>query len=66
MLYDIVRDAASEKNISFHKLEGDCHLANGTIAKWKTGKGLPRWDAVIRVAVKLGIPFSVLKKEAGA
>ena len=64
MLYDIVKEAADEKNISFHKLEVDCDLANGTLGKWKTGKNAPRWDAVIRVAAKLDIPFSVLKKEA--
>jgi len=62
MLYEIVKEAANERNVTFHKIETDLNLGNGSIAKWQNQA--PSWDKVFAVAKYLKIPLSLLREAA--
>ena len=36
MVYERIEALCKEKSVSIRKLETDCGLSNGSIAKWKT------------------------------
>lgn len=38
MIYDKIEKLCKEKGISIHRLETECGLSNGIIAKWKTSE----------------------------
>lgn len=53
MLYTRIKDLCEKRQISIRKLENDCDLSNGCIAKWKVVQ--PSAMALYRVAKRLGV-----------
>jgi len=56
-----VKKLASEKNFTFQRLEHECGLGNGTIAKWE--KCNPTIGNLEKVAAKLECKIADLFKE---
>lgn len=53
MLYTRIKNLCEERKLSIRKLENDCDLSNGCIAKWKAVQ--PSAMALYRVAKRLGV-----------
>lgn len=51
-----------EKNISAHKLEVDCELANASVQGWRNGRCKPSVLAVIRIAEYFDVSLDFLLK----
>lgn len=60
-VYENVKQAANNQNISIAALEAKAGVANGTIAGWKTGK--PYLETFIKVANALEVPIEILLEE---
>ena len=60
-VYENVKQAANNQNISIAALEAKAGVANGTIAGWKNGK--PYLETFVKVANALDIPIEVLLEE---
>jgi len=57
-LYDRVKSLVDEKGLSIAAVEIKAHIANGTIAGWKTGK--PYADTLKKVADVLEVSMEDL------
>ena len=60
-VYENVKQAANNQNISIAALEAKAGVANGTIAGWKNGK--PYLETFIKVANALNVPIEILLEE---
>ena len=61
MIYERIKDIASQKNISIAALEKKAGLSNGTIGKWRSSA--PNVDSLIKVAKALNVSLNTLTKE---
>lgn len=60
MIYEVVKRIADQKGVSIYRIEKDCGLANGIIAKWgKTAQQSPKVDNLIKVANYLDTPLDI-------
>lgn len=57
-IYDKVKAAADEKNMSIAEVERTAGVANGTIGKWRTGK--PSVETLWKVAGALETDVTAL------
>lgn len=58
MIYEVIKEIADQKGISIYRIEKDCGMSNGIIAKWgKTAQQSPKVDNLIKVAVYLETPL---------
>lgn len=53
MLYTRIKNLCEERKLSIRRLENECDLSTGSIAKWK--KAQPSAMALYRVAKRLGV-----------
>ena len=60
-VFENVKKAAENQNISISALEIKAGVANGTISGWKNGK--PYLETFIKVANALEVPFDLLLDE---
>lgn len=58
MLYTRIKDLCEKRQISIRKLENDCDLSNGCIAKWKTAQ--PAAASLYKVAKRLDVSVEEL------
>jgi len=64
VIYEKIKQIADEKGVTIYRIEKDCKLANGIIAKWgKTAQQSPKVENLIKVANYLDTPLDVLLKE---
>ena len=62
MVYERIEALCKEKGVSIRKLETDCGLSNGSIAKWKTMS--PSAVSLYKVAQYLETTVEELVREA--
>ena len=62
MIYERIEALCKDRGVSIRKLEVECGLSNGSIAKWKTVS--PVAESLYRVAVYLDTTVEELLKEA--
>lgn len=60
---NLLRQYCLKQKISFYKLEKQCHLANGSIGKWYSGKVKPSFSSLEKIQKVTGIPVGILRKE---
>lgn len=58
MIYENVKKACGQKNISIRKLETDLEFSNGSVCKWDRHR--PSIDSVKKVADYLGLTIDNL------
>ena len=58
MVLKKIENLCKEKNVSISRLEKECGIGNGTIARWD--KSYPRADNLKKVADYLGVPIEKL------
>lgn len=61
MIYERIEALCKDRGVSIRKLEAECGLSNGSIAKWKTVR--PVAESLYRVAVYLDTTVEELLKE---
>lgn len=58
MIYEVIKEIADQKGISIYRIEKDCGMSNGIIAKWgKTAQQSPKVNNLIKVAEYLETPL---------
>ena len=61
MIYSRIKALCKAKNINIHKLEMECGIGNGVIARWQNSS--PRIENVKKVADYFGVSLEFLLKE---
>lgn len=61
MIYDKIKEIASEKGISIYRIEKDLDLGNGTISKWNTSS--PSATTLNSIASYLNVRLEQLLEE---
>lgn len=59
----IIKVYCSSQKLSIYRLEKKCHLANGSIGKWRSGKVKPSFKSLEKIQKATGIPVGILRKE---
>ncbi len=59
----IIKVYCSSQKLSIYQLEKKCHLANGSIGKWCSGKVKPSFKSLEKIQKVTGIPVGILRKE---
>lgn len=58
MIYEVIKEIADQKGISIYRIEKDCGMSNGIIAKWgKTAQQSPKVNNLNKVAEYLETPL---------
>lgn len=64
MIYERIEKLCKERGISVRKLEGECSLSNGSVAKWKTSS--PSVESLGKVAQFFGVSIDELVRNESA
>lgn len=61
VLYDRIKEVATEQNVTIYRLEKDLDLSNGSISKWNNS--VPFSTSLIKVANYLGTTVEFLSAD---